>query len=82
MKNYLNQTITIENIINITHFEIMSISIIPYTSAKIFIILFCDQKKGYERCVNLIGADYTAWETDNYLINYIESRILEIYNDN
>ena len=82
MKNYLNQTITIENIINITHFEIMSISIIPYTSAKIFIILFCDQKKGYERCVNLIGADYTAWETDNYLITYIESRILEIYNNN
>ena len=45
MKNYLNQTITIENIINITHFEIMSISIIPYTSAKIFIILFCEKKK-------------------------------------
>ena len=44
--------------------------------------MFTDQKKGYERCVHLVGVDYTAWETDDYLITYIESRILEIYNNN
>ena len=34
-----------------------------------------DQQKIYERSVTLNGDDYTAWETDDYLIQYIISRI-------
>ena len=81
MKNYLNQTIIIENIIKIVSFEILSISIIPHHSAKLYIVLFDDQDKAFERCVNLIGDDYTAWETDDYLVTYIDIRIIEIYNN-
>ena len=81
MKNYLDQTIIIENIIKIVSFEILSISIIPHNSAKLYIVLFDDENKAFERCVNLIGDDYTAWETDDYLITYINVRIIEIYNN-
>ena len=55
MKNYLNQNTIIEKIINIISFEIISISIIPYISAKLYIVLFDDQDKAFSGGLGALG---------------------------
>ena len=63
----------------IISYEILSIFVVQYISAKIGIVLTSDDNHRFYRTVNLIDQAYTDWTTDDYLSEYIESHILEIF---
>ena len=47
-------------------YEILSIFVVQYTSAKIGIVLTSDDNHRFYRTVNLIDQAYTDWTTDDY----------------
>ena len=80
MKINLTQNITIVKKSILLAYEISSIMLIPNTSATISIFVYCDDNTLQEKTFMLIGKAYDDYVDDNYLFNYIDSHIKEIFN--
>ena len=80
MKINLTQNITIVKKSILLGYEINSIMLIPNTSATISIFVYCDDNTLQEKTFMLIGKAYDDYVDDNYLFNYIDSHIKEIFN--
>ena len=81
MRTNLTESITILQKISIISYEIVSISLVLNTSATVYLLLFSNDNKIYERVLLLNGDDYLAYTDDSYLYIYINSRIEKIYNN-
>ena len=82
MKIDLKQNITITKKSIIIAYEINSIMLIPSTSATISIFVYCDDNTLQQKTFMLIGKDYDDYINDDYLYNYIDSHIKEIFINN
>ena len=60
-------------------FLITAIRIIPKLSADIDICIYASNRKQYFRTFSLTGKDYTDYQTDDYLYDYIQKNIATIY---
>ena len=81
MRTNLTESITILQKISIISYEIVSVSLVLNTSATVYLLLFSNDNKIYERVLLLNGDDYLAYTDDSYLYIYINSRIEKIYNN-
>ena len=66
----------------ITGYEINSIMLKPNESATISIFVYCDDNTLQEKIFMLIGKAYDDYVDDNYLFNYIDKHIEEIFTNN
>ena len=66
----------------ITGYEINSVMLVPNTSATISIFVYCDDNTLQEKIFTLIGKDYNDYVDDNYLFNYIDKNIEQIFTNN
>ena len=82
MKVNLTQNITIIKKSILLGYEINTITLLPNTSATISIFVYCDDNTLQERTFMLIGKAYDDYVDDNYLFNYIQNNIEEIFNNN
>ena len=82
MKVNLIQNITIIKKSIITGYEINSIMLVPNTSATISIFVYCNDNTLQEKIFTLIGKDYNDYVDDNYLFNYIDKNIEQIFTNN
>ena len=82
MKINLLKNIEIIKTTIITGYEINSIMLKPNESATISIFVYCDDNTLQEKIFMLIGTDYNDYVDDNYLFNYIDSHIKEIFTNN
>ena len=82
MKINLTQNITIVKKSILLAYEISSIMLVPNTSATISIFVYCDDNTLQEKIFTLIGKDYNDYVDDNYLYNYIEKNIEQIFINN
>ena len=57
-------------------YEIISIQIIPSTSANSELIFYCDDDKLYSRRYLLINTEYSDWTTNDYLHIIISNNII------
>jgi hypothetical protein len=69
---------------SITSFTVTVNRLVLNTSADLEIKLFGDNNEFMDfRIVNISGADYTGWGSDdNYIINYVKTWISNNYNPN
>ena len=81
MRMNLTESIIILQKISIISYEIVSVSLVLNTSATVYLLLFSNDNKVYERVLLLNGDDYLAYTDDSYLYTYINSRIEKIYNN-
>ena len=56
--------------------------LIPNTSATISIFVYCDDNTLQEKIFTLLGKDYNDYVDDNYLFNYIDKNIEQIFTNN
>ena len=68
--------------IKIKSYQIMSITLIPFTSCMIFVHLIDINYIIYPRSIKLEGKEYLKYTDDEYICNYINESIHEIYNNN
>ena len=66
----------------ITGYEINSIMLVPNTSATIAIFVYCDDNTLQQKIFMLIGKAYDDYINDEYLYNYIDSHIEQIFINN
>ena len=66
----------------ITGYEINSIMLKPNESATISIFVYCDDNTLQEKIFMLIGKAYDDYINDEYLYNYIDSHIEQIFINN
>ena len=81
MRTILTESIIILQKTSIISYEIVSISLVLNTSATVYLLLFSNDNKIYERVLSLNGDEYLAYTDDSYLYTYINSRIEKIYNN-
>ena len=82
MKINLLKNIEIIKTTIITGYEINSIMLKPNESATISIFVYCDDNTLQEKIFTLIGKDYNDYVDDNYLFNYIDKNIEQIFTNN
>ena len=82
MKVNLTQNITIIKKSIITGYEINSIMLKPNESATISLFVYCDDNTLEEKTFMLIGKAYDDYVDDNYLYNYIDKNIEQIFTNN
>ena len=82
MKIDLKQNITITKKSIIIAYEINSIMLKPNESATISIFVYCDDNTLQEKIFMLIGKAYYDYINDEYLYNYIDSHIEQIFINN
>ena len=82
MKVNLTQNITIIKKSIITGYEINSIMLKPNESATISLFVYCDDNTLEEKTFMLIGKAYDDYVDDNYLFNYIDKNIEQIFTNN
>ena len=75
-----NITITIKSII--IAYEINSIMLIPNTSATISIFVYCDDNTLEQKTFMLVNKFYDDYINDEYLYNYIDTNIEQIFINN
>ena len=63
----------------IVAYEIVSIHLIPSTSAILELIFFCDDNKLYSRRYVLEKKEYTDWQSDDYLDLFLVNNIKKIF---
>ena len=61
---------------NIIAYGIISIQIIPSTSANLKLIFYCDDDKLYSRRYLLINTEYSDWTTNDYLHVIISNNVI------
>ena len=77
----LNNEIIISKQYIIQSYEILYINIKLNESALIYIMIFYNDNQTVEKNFILIGQDYTDWNTDDYLYEYINNNIQNIFNN-
>ena len=82
MKVNLTQNITIVKKSILLAYEINSIMLIPSTSATISIFVYCDDNTLQQKTFMLVGKAYDDYVDDNYLFNYIDKNIEQIFTNN
>ena len=65
----------------IQSYEILYINLKLNESALIYIMIFYNDNQTVEKNFILIGQDYTDWNTDDYLYEYINNNIQNIFNN-
>ena len=56
--------------------------LIPNTSATISIFVYCDDNTLQQKTFMLVGKAYDDYVDDNYLFNYIDKNIEQIFTNN
>ena len=64
-------TITTSKTYNIVSFDVVSVVVDLFSNVRINVVITCDDAVEYARVVNISGADYLLWSTDDYIIQYI-----------
>ena len=82
MKIDLKQNITITKTSIIISYEINSIMLVPNTSATISIFVYCDDNTLQQKTFMLINKAYDDYINDEYLYNYIDTNIEQIFINN
>ena len=82
MKIDLKQNITITKKSIIIAYEINSIILKPNESATISIFVYCDDNTLQQKTFMLINKAYDDYINDEYLYNYIEKNIEQIFINN
>ena len=82
MKIDLKQNITITKTSIIISYEINSIMLVPNTSATISIFVYCDDNTLQQKTFMLINKAYDDYINDEYLYNYIDTHIEQIFINN
>ena len=82
MKIDLKQNITITKTSIIISYEINSIMLVPDTSATISIFVYCDDNTLEQKTFMLINKAYDDYINDEYLYNYINTNIEQIFINN
>ena len=67
--------------VKIKSYQITSITLIPFTSCMIFVHLIDVNDMIYPRSIKLEGKEYMKYTDDEYICNYINESIHEIYNN-
>ena len=65
----------------IQSYEILYINLKLNFSGHIYIMIFYNDTETIEKNFILIGQDYTDWNTDDYLYEYINNNIQNIFNN-
>ena len=71
----------ITKIYNITHYEILNISITPNIKAKLELLFFCSNNSIYCKNYTLENEEYTNWVDDSYLDSFIVNNLSKIFID-
>ena len=66
----------------ITGYEINSIMLVPYESATISLFVYCDDNTLEQKIFLLVGKAYDDYINDEYLYNYINTHIEQIFINN
>ena len=66
----------------ITGYEINSIMLVPDTSATISIFVYCDDNTLQQKTFMLVNKFYDDYINDEYLYNYIDINIEQIFINN
>ena len=82
MKINLTQNITIVKKSILLAYEINSIMLKPNESATISIFVYCDDNTLQQKTFMLINKAYDDYINDEYLYNYIEKNIEQIFINN
>ena len=82
MKINLTQNITIVKKSILLAYEINSIMLKPNESATISIFVYCDDNTLQEITFMLLNKAYDDYVDDNYLFNYIDKNIEQIFTNN
>ena len=82
MKVNLTQNITIIKKSTLLAYEINSIMLKPNESATISIFVYCDDNTLQEKTFMLINKAYDDYINDEYLYNYIDTHIEQIFINN
>lgn len=68
-------TITTSKTYNIISFDVVGMVLELFSNVRVNIVITCDDMKQYSRVVEISGADYLLWTTDDYIIQYIITNI-------
>ena len=77
----LNNDIIIPKQYIIQSYEILYINLKLNESALIYIMIFYNDTETVERSFTLNGDEYLKWDNDNYLYEYININIQQIFNN-
>ena len=66
----------------ITDYAINSIMLVPYESATISLFVYCDDNTLEQKTFMLVGKAYDDYINDEYLYNYINTHIEQIFINN
>ena len=77
----LNNEIIINKQYIISSYEILYINLKLNESASIYIMIFYNNDETAERSFTLNGDEYLKWDNDNYLYEYININIQQIFNN-
>ena len=77
----LNNEIIINKQYIIQEYEILYINLKLNESASIYIMIFYNNDETAERSFTLNGQDYLKWDNDDYLYEYINNNIQNIFNN-
>ena len=77
----LNNEIIINKQYIIQSYEILYINLKLNVSGHIYIMIFYNNTESIEKIFILIDDDYSKWENDNYLYEYINNNIQNIFNN-
>ena len=66
---------------NINYYQITNITIIPNLSAKLEILFFSIDNQIYSRNYTLENDEYSDWQTDGYLNEFIINNLNKIFNN-
>lgn len=66
---------------NINYYQITNITIIPNLSAKLEILFFSIDNQIFSRNYTLENDEYSDWQTDDYLKEFIINNLNKIFNN-
>ena len=68
--------------VKIKSYQITSINVIPFNSCMIYLHLIDVNDIIYPRSIKLEGKEYLKYTDDDYICNYINESIHDIFNNN
>ena len=68
--------------VKINRYQITSINVIPFNSCMIYLHLIDVNDIIYPRSIKLSGKEYLKYTDDDYICNYINESIQDIFNTN
>lgn len=68
-------SITVSENYTLDSFVITQVDVIPSTSAIIYVMITSSTGRVFARTINLTGDEYTAWQSDSYLYEYVASSL-------